>query len=393
MGFREGVAQAVKGKYCEFAQKTQPFARWLYEKTRPIQPGSSASFWDTDNHFPGMVALICDMPEPPEYPPRIAPFFPGGQCGNTPYRIYNTYVGQRADGTETAPITDNIENLPGNRGEIYGPIEGPIYTPTGTGQLQIQYRAFDENGNKGTFPAGGGPYEQIRHIRWEYQRKDGGPDDCGNAPGEKIPPFTGDDNKYPINITYNEGDDVTVEVPANLTFAFPIFNVDGNLNVPFNIENANINLNGEFNLSTGDITFDFGGGNSDNEKCCLGERTEDEPPQTEEDPPPEEEEERDIIIGAIVSSQFDADEVRVQVYGQGDGPKLYHSRLGNIYFVVEISGRRLWCPAVTVQHSQVYIPCPAGFAAVDVVGFFRQGVTFQITPVYRRISETEYPST
>lgn len=393
MGFREGVASAVKGKFCEFADKTEPFARWLYEKTRPIQPGSSASFWDIDNQLPGLASLICDLPEPPEYPPRTSSPFTGGQCP-VPYRVELTYEQFGADGESDGVFTAEATELNRGNGPIYGPVGYPFVVDYSEFESGISFRANTASGQTVTssfFRAAGINTYSI--LNWVVTRVDGLPDDCGNPDEVPLPPFSGDDNKYDVDISFDDGSGVTVNVPADLTFAFPIFNVNGDLSVPFNIENLNLNLNGEFNLSTGDISFNFGGGNSDNEKCCLGERTEDEPPESEDDPPPEEEEERDIIIGAIVTCQFDENEVRAQVYGQGEGPVLYHSRLGNIYFVVEVSGRRIWTPAQTIQHRQVYIPCPAGFAAVEVKGYFRKGVTFEITPVYRKISETEFPST
>lgn len=385
MNFRESVTKTVKDAFCEFSANTRPFALWLFDKTRFIQPGSSSSFWDDQRNSRGLAGLICDRPPVDDFPPATTPSFPGGQCEGVAYIIRNTYIRTTADGQDQPPRTDDATILPGRNSEIFGPIEGPLYVPTNAGQIAIRYRAFDKNGVIGTFPAGGGPAISIRHERWEYERKDGLPDDCGNAPGTPAPPYEGDEHERPVTINFenNEGGDVTIE--GTTIFGFPIINVKGDLTVPFTIESLELGLQGDFNLSTGDISFNFGG-NSDNEKCCL-------PPGPEEDiPGEEEEEERNIMIGVVVTTDVVTTEYQYSIYDESPGPDLYYPRLGNVYFRVQIEGSGMWTAGIAVKNRRQYIQCPVEFGAVKVVGHPVAGVEWTLTPIYRTIPLNEYPT-
>lgn len=383
--FLEGAGSAVKDAYCEFSSGAPPeWLNWLADQALPtwVIPGT-----ETERFFrsgPSLSDLICNRPPSgakPEYSPVP---FSGGQC-TTIYNWSLKFSGVRDNGS----IYDDEDFTPNfNRSrQILGPVSDPfIDIDTGL------WSAFDGEGILRPLRSANGVVDVTRR-EFELQRDDGQPDDCGNPPGKERPPFQSGPNEFDIDITFEPGSGgPEINLPGALVFAFPVFNVNGNVTVPFTVESPQIYLTGDLTLNTGDVNFNFGG-ESGNEKCCLDEGTDVDPPTTEDDPPAEEEEERDIIVGTIITCSVVPDDFNGSIYGQGDGPLLFHSRLGNIYFVVEVSGRRIWTPAISVQHRQVYIPCPAGFGAVDVVGYFRQGVEWQSTPVYRRLSVNEYPST
>jgi len=369
--FVDSAADAVRGNFCSGLSLAGDFYDWAEQATTNL-PGGSVLTVIPRTAISGATGLFCNR-EPVAPPAQPGPQFLGGQC-STQYSVevvgsyLSGFFGGRQERTSTTLVTGPI-------GEVYAQQDGAVmrwFIPTPTGGVQAD--AVTESLGSVTE----GAVESVIPTR-----TDGLPDDCGNLPGgnpDAQPPGTG----APVNddIVYGPPGS-EVNIPVTIGFGGPLVGVTGQLIIPFIIENPTLSLTGNLNLTTGDINFNIGGSNPDNEPCCLppGEDDEDRPPEGGDDNEPEEAQ----IIGVVVNGTVDDSVIRSTKVGQTNGEDFYQPRIGNVFFKLKLKGLITFIGPITVQHTNQYIPCPVEFGAIGVRVSGVEGTSLRLTPVRSRI--------
>lgn len=373
--FREGAVDAVRTAFCDFAADTVNFGHWFYDTTAP-------GFLPRREQLPqepllggGLAGLICgNLPSTPLPPASTVPFS-GGQCPGTAYSVEIDYI-------RNGVFTTSSNAILGPLGEARFDLEGSTY----------RGRWYRANGTDvaWTFASqnGGSPPSVVEQRIISVLS---GPDDCGDPPAQEAPPPEPGSNDFDVDIEYDDGGGGTTTIPVDITFAFPQVDIDGTLVIPFNMGGVEFALNGDINASTGDINFNFGGGSPLSDLCCLADIFDDIVPDLPEDEPPENEEFFPRIVAVVVSSTTISDGIKSSTIGQNNGPNFYHPRLGNIHFNIGRKGKKVWLRDISVRNAREYVLCPVDYGAIEVVGDPIPGVSWQITPIYRRVIETEFP--
>lgn len=373
--FREGVIDAARTAFCNFANDTVNFGHWFYRTTAP-------GFLPRPDQLPqqpllggGLAGLVCgNLPSQPLPPDEILPFT-GGQCVDTRYSYTLEYVVNGATEISSQDLA------------LTGVVNGTaIETSGATKQLVIYHRGGDSR----TVVRGVGAQFGMSVTSFALREPINGPDNCGNPTGSPTPPPAPGSNDVDTDVEYDDGNGPIV-IPVNIVFAYPQVDIDGTLVVPFNVSGVEFALNGDINVTTGDIDFNFGGGSPLSDLCCLADIFDDVVPDLPTDDPPENEEFFPRIVAVVVTTTTINDGTKVSTIGQQNGPNFYHPRLGNIHFNIGRRGKKVWVRDISVRNEREYVPCPVDYGAIEVLGDPVTGVSWQITPIYRRVIETEFP--
>lgn len=374
--FREGVSDAIRTSFCNFADDIVNFGHWFYDTTAP-------GFLPRRDMLPrepllagGVAGLICgDVPATP-YPPAETIPFAGGQCVGTVYALTVDVIRNGIPTTFT--------------NTVIGPIGTPRYEVDGG---RHRGRWYDPSGENviWTFDSISTGFPQPSIESFGINSVVSGPDDCGDLPPTPSPPPDPGSNIFTPDVEYDPGTGPVV-LPTTVTFALPIVNINGNLTVPFTIDGLTFALDGELSVTTGDINFNFGGGTSVSDLCCLADIVDEIIPDLPTDDPPENDEFYPRIVAVVVTTTAIDSDIRASTIGQENGPDFYHARLGNIHFNVGRRGKRIWTQDIPVRNARQLIVCPVDYGAASVVGDPIQGVTWTLTPLYRRVVETDFPN-
>ncbi len=321
----------------------------------------------------GASALLgsCPASGGPYGPPDPPPTGSGGQCDGVLYRVRLRVL--KPDGTL---LTDRFD------GGQYPGAMGPVSQRPGPGAGQVSiFVAYNSGNSEFKFlqatPSGG---DEFTIAETEYQRVDGQPDDCGNAPG--TPSYSGDDD-----ISYDAPDGTPVTDPVNVVVNPPLFQLNGDIVIGGTVVGPTYEVGYTLNALNGDINLNFSGGNPDASQCDpQGETDSDPPPNDEEEP---EDDPVGELIGVIVVVDTSADYGSATVYGDGTPPDLLFPRVGSISFGVVRGGQRAWLNPIDVQGLRTYIPVPIPGAAIAYTGKPITGVSWTITPVYQVSDSTE----
>lgn len=373
--FREGAIDAVRNTFCTFADDVSNFGRWFYQQTAPAFLPRYEQLPDLPLVGGGLAGLVCpNLPSSPLPPAESVPFT-GGQCVGTQYNITVSVIrnGIPTDFTDTriGPIGTPVYELDGNAWR------GRWYRPDGSSVLW----SFD------SISTG---FEQPEITSFQINSVVSGPDDCGDLPPEPAGPPDPGSNVFSPDIEYDPGTGPVI-IPTNLVFAFPVINITGELTIPFDLSGAEFALQGELNVSTGDINFNFGGGNSASDACCLADIIEDILPDLPGDDPPENEKFTPRIVAVMVTTISVADNIKASEIGQQNAPNFYHPRLGNISFNLGRTTKKVWTEDIPVRRSPQLIVCPVDYGAAEVVGDPANGVSWTLRPLRRRVIETDFP--
>lgn len=373
--FREGAIDAVRTSFCDFANDLTNFGHWFYRQTAP-------GWLPRPDQLPtdpliggGLAGLVCGNVPPTPLPPSSTVPFTGGQCVGTAYNVEIDIIRNGVPQTKT--------------NGILGPLGTARYNLEGGTYIGRWYRA-DGVTVAWTFDSISAGFGEPTIVDYRVVSVISGPDNCGDPPSQPAPPPAPGSNEFNPDIEYDDGNGPVI-LPTNVVFAFPIVNINGNLTVPFTIENPTFALNGDINVTTGDINFNFGGGNSGSDLCCLADIVDDLIPDLPTDDPPENQEFFPRIIGVVVTSTSISTDIKPSTIGQDNGPNFYHARLGNIHFNVGRRGKTIWSEDIPVRNARQYIVCPVDYGAAEVVGDPISGVSWTLTPIYRRVIETEFP--
>lgn len=376
--FSDGVRDVVRNSFCNVLSVAEGYfdfgdsAREAVGFPEPIATVPRGA-------LNGLTSLFCDrIPSPiPDGPP---PPFTGGQCP-TNYTVEVEYTGIFGGSPEGGIATATPELGPIGQAYAVLPAAGglEIYLPTGAGDVLMVGR--------GGFP---GAWVNPEILNQSVVRIDGLPDDCGDPPPGSTPdPPPGTDTPIPDDIVVGPpGSEVVI--PITIVFSGPLVNVNGDFTIGFNIENPEFSIFGDINLTTGDINFNFGGRNPDNEKCCLPPDVDDD--DTDEEGEEEDDETKNNIVGVLVNGTVDNSVIKATFVGQENGPDFYQPRIANIYFLLRLKGQIFWTEPISAKHPNQYIQCPVDFGAIRVVASPVEGVSIRLTPIRRNISVNEFPT-
>ena len=397
--FMDAVAGAAKTGVCQALGASEQFGNavvyaWQqFTGLNDINPPNFAAL---------AKSVFCGEPAPTLPPGTSAP--QGAQCDCVVYRLYG-----QLERTQDFPLV-----FSGTR--VWGPILG--FQPVSGGFLPPQVTTYNvickgpanqPCGSATIAEIGAGDGSgQIKGVTiFRIEREDGGPDNCGSGILPVPTPLPDIGITLPdINFSFNPSlnPSLTINAIASIKVFQPIVNFNGQLVVPVNITanldlgGVNFNIDASVNLNTGDINFNFGGGNSVKtpgvDSPCEDP---DEPVRTIPDdppdvpPPPEDPdvEEVDVIVGVIVTVTSVTLTNKATVINQGPNPDIYAPSLGfiNFYCPVSESGRGGWTPDQPVKNRQTLIPCPWPDGASGVNGTPNAGVTWQLTPIRKKIQK------
>lgn len=387
MSFSEGLAEAVKDAFCAITGTGTQVAA-LFGAMTPGEGDDNLIEFGRQMHL-----LLCD--EPPPVPPP--PVFPPGACP-VPYRIESRYVTEL--GAEQVPglqvYACNSES------PIFGPIVGPIRETTPGGEEWVIYGS---DGGGGTvrapvsttfFP----PSVNIAQPSLTLSRCDGGADECG-TPERPQPPDEW--NVEGDTIVFTPPGGSPIEVPVEITFAVPVFNIDGTVSIPVSVEvgvnpefNFEVPIEVNFNLPSGDVTprippgpdvpddrpppgskpGDYiptgpggtppaGGGNGDGN-----------PP-----PPPPDTSIVTVIRGATVFVDVVGPGL-TEVFPQNEStPSMFLPDLGSVFFGCKVGNFTWWEGPHRVQTRRALVPCEWEGGAISIRWLPRPGVFAGVTPV------------
>lgn len=257
------------------------------------------------------------------------------------------------------------------------------------------------------YSAGGTDLGRFRFVIDSIQNLDDPSNSCSNGVLPTLPwspgDFTFDDN---ITYTNNDGLDITIPVVAVIA---PInINLNGELNIPVNFNfDVPFNINPEFNFSF-DVDFPIGGGQprinpqprNPPPKLPDGVRDIDDPndfepitpppsapPGTE--PPPKEEkpDEPEAVIRAVLVTVTNVSaDSRVGLLTQESNPDILVPNAGYINFAIGVGNSSIgWTEDIPVKNRRHFIPCPWIGGAFAVRGTPRDGVTWELTPIYDEV--------
>ena len=389
--------------------------------------GASASFGDsivaaynsvlgTNVNPPNFAAiasgLICGNPT--ALPPADNPNFSGGQCNCIRYSVSATLnVSDRNadDSPRQRTLTSTID--------VWGEVAGVNVNRVPAGEESVQLNLVVRSRGNANLVSCGSVQDVISASTGAFRldsatvsgisvsRLDGQPDNCGNpTPVVREPkplpptglPAINVDFEFSPNINLP---DVTVNVAGNVVLFQPRLDIDANIRVPIqintdiNVGGVNLSFNGEVDLSTGDVVFDFSGGNTNvfnpGNGCCDDFYDYDEdPPEYPDDLPPEPEpnpdDEKQIIYGVLVTV-LEVKSKRTTQIAQGQNPVIYAPAAGYVNFYCEVGTNNTggWTEDIPVKNARQLIRCPWDEGATDVKGTPQQGNVWQLTPIYKKI--------
>lgn len=330
--------------------------------------------------------LVCNR-EPPQPPP---PPFRGGQCCGLNYNVFVSATTKREgeaaeSGTSSGTFFGRIDRI-----TLEFPTEFSynvaVYWAPAPG-CSTQQRSVIAGG------AGAKKYEKDQCIINDINVFPvSGSDDCGDPPPIIPPP---DNNYHRPNIEFNYQPDFGPEVNLNgiLIFARPTVNFNGNLNIPVRIDLGGVNptFNGQLNLNGPLLQFNFGSPNySPSPSPTPDDFT--PPPDVPEVPddvptpilPPSpnvpDDDTTPVIRGVIVTSTIVPGNAGI-IYQDGN-PDIYIPNIGFVNFLVAIGQQVAWTVDLPVKNRRCLIPCPWEGGAIAVRGTPREGVSWQLSPVY-----------
>ena len=212
---------------------------------------------------------------------------------------------------------------------------------------------------------------------------------------------------FPDTFTYNDGNDIEVNVPVFVAIGQAFIDINGQLNVPINIDfRPALNIDPSFNFDI-DVNFPIGGGRPTIRQPGGGGQPPNQPPtrppgNDDFDPvtppptppegaEPEEKEEKpddeEALIRAVLVTVTDiADGVQIGELGQGANPNVFYPDLGLVQFSIGIGNSAIgWTDDLRVKNRRHFIPCPWDGGAFAVRGTPRPGVEWTLTPIYDRV--------
>lgn len=406
--FQDAIKSAGKSAVCQALKASEQFGNSVVYAYQSIT-GINA----TPPNFASIAAgLFCGNPA--SVPPVGSGDFTGGQCNCVAYSVSASLVivDKNADDT---PRTTTIPTTVEVWGEVLS-VNSRLF-PAGENNTQVQL-IVRSRGNRnlvscGAFqdvPAattGAFKLESANVSSVSVSRIGGGSEACDTLPPppviyDPLPP-TG---LPPISIPFTFSPDVslpdvTVNVNATAILFQPKIDIDANIVVPITIQ-TNINVGGvnlEFNavanLSTGDVNFNFGGGDTDTfdpaAGCCDDfPDFEDEPPVYPPSAPPEpappDPNKPKIIVGVLVTTTSTANGKFTTIV-QSSNPTIYAPALGFVNFFCEVGIEKTggWTADIPVKNVRQIIPCPWEEGAVSVQGTPNTGNSWILTPIFRQI--------
>lgn len=320
--------------------------------------------------------LFCDRPPDPPPPPP----FTGGQCNGVVYRLEFS-VGFTVDSTGQVvePVRNGVRNFQGV-GPIRprGAVEGEQFVWRNGGDGQVM-GAVGLNGNSAP-----------TYAIYDLIRQDNLPDVCGD-PDPDIDPVDPGDVTFEGDVTYNDVNNTTVNIPVVLVFGFLQINAKGEVSIPFKVDvNGEFNLNGQINAQ-GEVNFGVAlpGSNIDTDiridNCRDLVRPDDEVP---EDPEPDlvpqepDQSQQKILKGVLVTVNA-LSNIRASVIAQDENPDIYVPSLGHVNFLCRVGTAQAgWTGDIQVKNRRHLIPCPWEDGAIAVRGTPQPGVTWTLTPIY-----------
>lgn len=203
----EEVADAGRKAYCQ-QYTSNPY--WVMVKNNLILPIVTRTL----NNF------CSDFPAPPPPPP---PPFTGGQCAGVQYTFIPTILNLNSSQTEPQERSINLIT-------VVGRVDRVDYTTTSSNQI-IDFEIY-LNDNPSPVIArwnlGSNNVIVGEPLSYEFVKKDGTPDVCGDPPSPGYPPTappTDNDLTSTVNITNNAGDSydysVTINRDTTGTIVFP----------------------------------------------------------------------------------------------------------------------------------------------------------------------------
>lgn len=196
----------------------------------------------------GLWQSLCSQRPAGLPPPPPPPLYLGGQCPGVAYRVIYTSQTTAQHPSGAGYTTTRQVDAP-------GPITNFTYAYRSDG---VGYRAeLDYQNGHYLFPqdGGGNGWRELQSV--SVTRIDGQPDNCGNIPTPVVRPIVlpPEQRTTNINITNNDGSNISLPV----SLSFPSASVDFNLSVPMTINlggfNFHLNLDGwHFGLPGGGST-------------------------------------------------------------------------------------------------------------------------------------------
>lgn len=356
----QSAENAVKGAFCQYLGAVDNYLGFWSELGVP-----------TDRISPPLREYVCDEPGP-DLPP---PPFTGGQCDGVSY-IVRVFTQQpfppnettlNSSQTVTGPVTSVRITSRSPRPGFEGQVDDITYVISSASPLITR--------NTGV-PTGAG----LANVTTE--RVDGLPDDCGD-PDPFVEPLPPGGVTQPINFTYIDASDNSVNVNADLTIFAPVFAPVGvfapKIFVPIRINGPNFNFNGDIQLPDLNVEIypSFGrpsGGSP-------GTDVPDEP-DTPDTPTTPEDGDRKILVGMLVRSQPVGRTSTTELL-QPTGPNLYVPRLANAYFRIRMGRGLSWIGPIDVKTRDSFIPVPPDVVALTGRVDEEPGWASTVTLVFR----------
>lgn len=394
--FREALGNAAKSAVCEALRSSERFGdalvyAWQNVTGLNISPPNLAG---------AAMGLLCNEPRVPL--PANPDYLGGGQCQCVPYIV--SYGLKRRGGQS---------DLRGDE-TFWGEIRGVRFRTNSLGNtgIEILCRGSHRFGEPcGEFKwvasgAGTSAGDIINYEIYSIRRLDGASDNCATPTFDEPEPI---EPTSPVTINapfYYQPDinfpDVNISTNASFNLFQPFLNVKAEINVPVTV-NTGIDLGGvelkfeaNVNINTGNVSFNFGGNTTNNffgseNECDDGFDFTDDPPEIptdvpEPEPDPEEEEKR-IIVGVLVTVLSVDPTTKASQIAQGSNPTIYAPSLGHVNFYCEVGEASIggWTSDVQVKNKRNLILCPWEEGATAVEGTPQPGVSWILTPIYRKI--------
>lgn len=394
--FGDAARNAVRAAFCAALRTAQGVGEAINLVFVGAGGGQGIS---PKTNVPRISALICNEPAP-RFPPSVQ-FPKGGQCGCVAYRLQGYLTRTTAAANLSFTTT------------VWGPVIGfvPIETSVGRTGYSVRCRGIATatcasgivsvdigSGDSGGTIAG----IVVTSIR----RVDGQPDNCGD-PRDDDPidwpptgiPVVGPPAFYPPD----GGNLPDVSFSPIVVFFKPELDANLNVNIPFTLNTdinigagATLSLSGTLNLNTGDVTFNFNGG--DRPSLPIGNGNCDNPvepvrplpePGGGGKPKPEDDDVEDdtVIVGVAVRVSSISPTVKASTIFQSGNPDIYAPSLGHVsFFITDSNGAKLgWTTDIPVKNKEQFIPCPYEYGASGVSGSPQPGVSWSLTPIRRKV--------
>lgn len=379
VSFKPSADDAIRRGVCQ----TLAASNALNEAFRDfIPPGPANTYYP---NFGGLLYNnLCNTPQPdPPNPP-----FNGGQCPvlydvSTEVEITNLATG----GKQILNRTDRLG--------------GPIY-----GIQKRQQGNSEQVGINHNDGSGGVDFFGVASIDSRFAaitaysvtsivRVDGQPDNCGNPGVERppAPPPGWNNGNIDIDWTDNSGNNITTNVDIEIGIAFT--NNDGDLILPVQItQNGNQTFTNNYNISNNTVqtapTYNPNGPNNPGTGSNNGPSnvTTDDPvppSPTQSTDPPIDPDMVEIIRAVIVTVNTINTNTPTQIL-QESNPDIYAPNLGYVQFFCRIGNttRGAWTHDIPVKNLNQIIECPWEGGAYAVEGTPRKGVTWTLSPVYKK---------